>query len=304
MLRKIFLICLAFLLGVHGAAFAKSKGLPEEQRINIAVEIKDTSRHKELATAQNLDVFLGNKLVEKNLINVVDSRVIGESDAPFDDGLIRDEDSAANQNVSAANIGEILVFDAVELPAPSDTPEDFDADLYRDKGAAYVIRCEVLALGATKVEDKTLSTIFSAVGATTAFAGSGNKNRDKTLRRIGTGIALGGFIETKRTALNTVVNLQFISVETGKILWQEHFTGLAVKHHKPDKEFDDVWTQAYVESIEDSAKRIAKRVNKYVDKVIIKGKSDKSFLPKTPFGDMGVGFGSGLSGSVIGGKIF
>lgn len=297
MRRNTFFICLAILLVIPVAAFAKSKGLPEEERINIAVEIKDTSRHKDLASAQNLEIFLGNKLVEKNLINVVDSKVIGENDAPFDDGLIRDEDVIADKNISAENIGELLVFDAVELPAPSDTPENFDADFYRDKGAAYVIRCEVLALGATKVEDKTLSTIFSVVGAATAFSGSGNGSRDKTLRRIGMGIGLGGFIETKRTALNTVVNMQFISVETGQILWQEHFTGQAVKHHKPDKEFDDVWTQAYVESIEDSAKRIAKRVNKYVDKVIIKGKSDKSFLPvKTPFGS--------LSDGLTGGKLF
>ena len=296
MIRKIFLICLAILLGVQGSAFAKSKGLPEEERINIAVEIKDTSRHKELDTARNLDIFLGNKLVEKNLINVVDSKVIGETKAPFDDGLIRDEDVAADKNVSAENIGELLIFDAVELPAPSETPENFDADAYRDKGAAYVIRCEVLALGATKVDDPTLATIFSAVGTAVAFTGSGNKNRDKTLRRIGLGIGLGGFIQTKRTALNTVVNMQFINVETGQILWQEHFTGKAIKHHKPDKEFDDAWTQAYVESIEDSAKRIAKRVNKYVDKVIIKGKSDKSFLPKTPLG--------GLSGGLTGGKLF
>ena len=300
MMKRICLICLAILLGVQGAAFAKSKGLPEEERIKVAVEIKDTSRHKDLDSAQNLEIFLANKLVEKNLINVVDSKVVGESNAAFDDELIRDEDVTADKNISAANIGELLVFDAVELPAPSETPENFDADTYRDMGAAYVIRCEVLALGATKVDDPTLSTIFSAVGAATAFAGSGNKNRDKTLRRIGTGIALGGFIETKRTALNTVVNMQFISVETGQILWQEHFTGQAVKHHKPDKEFDDVWTQAFVESVEDSAKRIAKRVNKYVDKVIVKGESDKSFLPKTPFGNLG----GGLTGGLTGGKLF
>ena len=281
MIRKIFLICLAILLGVQGSAFAKSKGLPEEERINIAVEIKDTSRHKELDTARNLDIFLGNKLVEKNLINVVDSKVIGETKAPFDDGLIRDEDVAADKNVSAENIGELLIFDAVELPAPSETPENFDADAYRDKGAAYVIRCEVLALGATKVDDPTLATIFSAVGTAVAFTGSGNKNRDKTLRRIGLGIGLGGFIQTKRTALNTVVNMQFINAQTGEVIWQENFIGQAVKHRSPREGYANVWEEAYIESVKDSAKIIAKRVNKYVDRVIIQGKSDKSFLPKT-----------------------
>ena len=296
MIRKIFFICLALLLGVQGAASAKDKGLPAEQRIKVAVEIKDTSRHKELGTAQNLEIFLSDKLLEKNLVNIVDSKVIAESDRAFDDGLIRDEEVTADKKVSAENIGELLIFDAVELPASSNKPENFDADAYKNLGAAYVIRCEVLALGVTKVEDKTLSTIFSALGTATAFAGSGNKNRDKTLRRIGLGIGVGGFIETKRTALNTVVNMQFISVETGEILWQEHFTGQAVRHHKPRKGYDDVWEQAYIESVEDSAKRLAKRVNKYVDKVIINGKSDKSFLPKTPFG--------GLSGGLTGGKLF
>ena len=279
MLRKIFFICLAVLLGVQGAASAKNKGLPEEERIKVAVEIKDTSRHKELDTAQNLETFLRDKLVEKNLLNIVDTKVIGESNKAFDNGAVKDEDVTADKQSPAPNFGELLIFDAVELPAPSDTPENFRADAYKEAGAAYVIRCEVLALGTTKVEDKTLSTIFSALGTATAFAGSGNKSRDKTLRRIGLGIGLGGFIETKRTALNTVVNLQFISVKTGQILWQEHFTGQAVKHRKPSKEYDDAWTQAYIESVQDSAKRISKRVNKYVDKVIIKGKTDKSFLP-------------------------
>lgn len=298
MLRKIFLICLAMLLGVQGAASAKNKGLPEEERIKVAVEIKDTSRHKELDTAQTLETFLRDKLVEKNLLNVVDTKVIGESDKAFDDGLIKDEDVTADKKPSAQNFGELLMFDAVELPAPSDTPEDFDAAAYKDLGAAYVIRCEVLALGVTKVEDKTLSTIFSVVGTATAFAGSGNKSRDKTLRRIGTGIGLGGFIETKRTALNTVVNLQFINVETGEILWQEHCTGQAVKHRKPNKEYDDAWTQAYIESVKDSAKRISKRVNKYVDKVIIKGKSDKSFMPANLPGKFSLG------GGLSAGKLF
>lgn len=297
MVRKIFLMCLMLVLSVQSAAFAKSKGLPENERINVAVEIKDTSRHKELDTAQNLEIFLSDKLLEKNLLNIVDSKIINERDKVFDDGLIRDEEVTAEKKSPAGNFGELLLFDAVELPVQSDTPENFDAAAYKEKGTAYVIRCEILALGVTKVEDKTLSTIFSAVGVATAFAGSGNKSRDKTLRRIGLGIGLGGFIETKRTALNTVVNMQFISVETGQILWQENFTGQAVKHHKPSKEFTDAWEQAYVESVENSAKRIAKRVNKYVDKVIIQGKSDKSFLSSSPFGDF-------MKGKALGGKIF
>ena len=302
MLRKIFFICLAVLLGVQGAASAKNKGLPEEERIKVAVEIKDTSRHKELGTAQNLETFLRDKLVEKNLLNIVGTKIIGETDKAFDDGLVKDEEVTADQKPSAPNFGELLMFDAVELPAPSDTPEEFNAAAYKEAGAAYVIRCEVLALGTTKVDDKTLSTILSLAGGATSLIGSGNKSRDKVLRRVGTGVGFGGLIQMKRTALNTVVNMQFISVETGQILWQEHFTGQAVKHHKPDKEYDDAWTQAYIESVKDSAKRISKRVNKYVDKVIIKGKTDKSFMPPNLPGSLTGKFS--LGGGLGVGKLF
>lgn len=280
MIKKIFLICLIFLLGLQGAASAKSKGLPEEERIKVAVEVKDSSRHKELATADNLEIFLSDKLVEKNLVNIVGTKILGEDEKPADDGLILDEDVTADEKTPAQNIGELLIFDAVELPAPSDTPEDFNADAYKELGAAYVIRCEVLALGVTKVEDKTIGTIFGATGGVVSLIGVGGGSNAKTLRKIGTGIGLGGFIQTQRTALNTVVNMQFISVETGQILWQQYFTGQAVKHHKPDKGYANEWEQAYIESVENAAKRISERINKYVDKVIVKGKSDKSFQPK------------------------
>ena len=97
------------------------------------------------------------------------------------------------------------------------------------------------------------------------------------MRRIGTGIGLGGFIQTQRTAVSTVVNMQFISVETGQILWQKNFMGNGIKHRKPSKGYDDAWEQAYIESVDKTATRISQQVNKYVDKVIIKGKSDKDF---------------------------
>lgn len=277
MAKKIFLICLALLLSVQ--ATASAKGLAEEERIKVAVEISDSSRHnKKLGNARTLQLYLDNELPKKDLLTIVGPRIAGED---FDANTV-------------ANLGELLIFDAVELPAPSETPEDFDKALYESCGANYVIRCEVLALGLTKVEDKTISMISGATGGILALIGSGNKSRDKTLRRIGTGIGFGGFIVPDRTALDTVVNIQFIDVAAGKVLWQENFIGQAVKHHSPGKNYPDAWTRAYNESFEDAARRIAKRVNKYVDKVIIKGKSDKSFLPK------GVSIGGGL----IGGKIF
>ena len=289
MVKKFFLICLAILLSIQGAASAKK--ISEEPQINIAVEVTDSSRHSDLGTAENLETFLIEKLGEKNFVNVIDTK-IPEVGRNSEDGLILDEEITSEKKSSAANLGELLVFDAVELPVPSDTPEDFNQTFYKNFGADYVVRCEVLALGLTKVEDKTISTIFGAAGGLTALIGSGGKSRDKTLRRIGTGIGLGGFIQTQRTAVATVVNMQFISVETGQILWQRHFAGEGIKHHKPSKGYDDAWEQAYIESVDKTAKRISQQVNKYVDKVIIKGKSDKDFQPKN------------ISGGLLGGARF
>ena len=284
MVRKIFLLGLAILLVIQGAASAKKNdGLPESGRIKIAVEIKDSSRYKELNTAQNLELFLREELIKKNLVNVVGTKTFGE-EKQSDGDLILDEDVTAEEKSSAENIGEILIFDAIELPRDSKTPEDFDKNFYESLGADYVVHCEVLALGAIKVEDKMIGISSGVIGSGISLAGHGSSSRDKTLRRVGTGIGTLGLFQmlevTKRTALNAVVNMKFISVATGELLWEKNFVGQAIKHHKPSRGYKDVWTQAYMESVEDSAKLISKYVNKYVDKVIIKGKSDKEFKTK------------------------
>ena len=285
MAKKIFLLCMAMLLILQSAALAKEKGLPEEDRIKIAIEITDSSRHKNLGTAQNLELFLNNKLVEKNLISVVDTNIF-DKETPEGD-LILDEDVTAEQNLPDENFGELLLFNAIELPAPREVPEDFNQTFYKNFGVDYVVRCEVLALGVTKIEDKTCGLILGVISNGLSLAGSGSSSRDKTLSGIGTGVdalsILGIGDLSKRTALNTVVNMQFINVETGEVAWEQNFAGQAIKHHHPDKGYDNVWAQAYIESVEHSAKLISKRINKYVDKVIIKGKSDKNFLPKKFF---------------------
>lgn len=268
-LRKIFFVCLTLLLCVQGAASAKDAGLPETDRIKVAVEITNSSRYKELPTAHHLEIFLGDKLTEKNLLNVVDMQIAAA-----------EESSAAATSTAAENIGELLIFEAVELPPTNESATNFNPDVYKALGADYVVRCEVLGLGVTKVDDRTIGTAMKIIGSGMSFAGNSSSDRDKTLRRVGTVLGLGGFIDIKRTALNTVVNMKFISVETGAVLWQANFVGQAIKHHAPREGYLNAWEQAYVESVEDSAKLIAKRVNKYVDRVIIKGKSDKSFQPK------------------------
>lgn len=266
MTKKIFLLCIAILLVVHGAASAKEKGLPEAERIKIALEVNDETRHKDLNSAALLEEYLASRLLDKNLVNVVNAKVPGETSANAE---------------GIGNLGEILIFDAVEIPPPVETAANFDQQRYQNLGATYVVRCEVLALGLTKVDDPTLSTITGLVGSGISFAGSGNKGRDKTLRKIGTGINFASkFLDIHRTALKTVVTMQFIEVDTGKVLWQQNFVGEGLKHRSPGKEFDDIWTRALHESVDDTAKIISKRVNKYVDKVIIQGKSDEGFLSK------------------------
>ena len=241
------------LLSLQGVAAAQ---------INVAVEVADSSKHQDFGTASYLEKFLGEKFAKKNLVNVVGDKSPAEIEA---------------KNFSAEELGELLVFDAMELPVPSETPENFDQNFYKNYGVNYVIRCEVLALGLMNVEDNTLGTVLGATGGIVSLIGSGSGSKNRMLRRVGLGIGLGGFIQTERTALANVVNMQFISVETGQILWQRNFLGLAVKHHKSHKKYKDAWTQAYMQSVEKSADLIAKNVNKYVDKVLIKGKSDKDF---------------------------
>lgn len=252
-MRKFFLICLMILLSLPVAAAAQ---------INVAVEVADNSNHRDFGTATYLEKFLSDELAKKNLVNVVGDNSRAEIDT---------------SNFSAEELGELLVFGAMELPAAKTAPENFDSELYESRGVNYVIRCEVLALGVTKTEDNTLGTICGVTGGILSLVGSGSSSRDKTLRRVGLGIGLAGLIPSERTALANVVNMQFISVETGQILWQRNFMGMAIKHHKPDKNYSDAWTQAYVKSVEKSAELIARNVNKYADKVLIKGKSDKDF---------------------------
>lgn len=275
MTKKFFLMCLAILLAIHGAAAAKKAEIPEADRVKVAIEVVDGTRHKEFNTDELLENYLATRLVEKKIVNVVDGEFSADTDRELS---------------GVENLGELLIFDAVELPTTTETPADFNQQAYQNLGASYVVRCEVLALGLTKVEDETIGTISSIVGGGLALGGSGNSSSDKTLRRVGSAVGLlglGGVFLTKRTALNTVVNMQFIDVATGKVLWQENFLGQAVKHHSGGKKFDNPWTRAFHESVDDSAKSISKRVNKYIDNVLINGKSDKDFLPKKKFIGLG-----------------
>lgn len=273
MTKKFFLMCLAILLAIHGAAAAKKAEIPEADRVKVAIEVVDGTRHKEFNTAAMLEDYLATRLAEKNLVNIVDREI--------SDG-IRD-----GQTSGAENLGELLIFDALELPTTEEAPADFNRQQYQNLGASYVVRCEVLALGLSKVEDARITIASSVIGSGFSIAGSGNGGRDKTLRRIGTGISLlsmlSGLDATKRTAINTVVTMQFIDVATGKVLWQENFLGQSIKHHSGGKNFDNPWARALHESVEDSAKSISKRVNKYVNNVLINGESDKDFQQKQKF---------------------
>ena len=57
-MKKFLLICLAILLSIQGAAAAKENSdTSQNKRVNIAIEVTDTSRHSDLDTAKNLENF-------------------------------------------------------------------------------------------------------------------------------------------------------------------------------------------------------------------------------------------------------
>ena len=253
MIRKIFWICLVMLLSVQVAA---------AEPVPIALELDDISRYKNIGTAQILGEKLNAELGKKKFVNVMESKVLVE---PSDEDVV-------------AEIGELMVFDAVELPATTETPQNFDGAFYETGGAKYVIRSEVLGLGLTKVDDDTFGIVADIVGTGLSFASK------ESVQYVGTGIAALGYIQMERTALAVVTNVQFIDVANDKVLWQENFIGRAVKHHNAGKNYKNVWARAYDEAIADTARRIAKRVNKYVDKVLIKGKTDKSSASNVKIG--------------------
>ncbi len=238
MTKKFFAILIAVIILIQCAAFAKKKSveLPRSQRINIAVEVTDATNFTELQTRKILADILIEQLAEKKLFNIVG---VGDGQLAKIKTL---------ENKGASDVGDIVVFNTKELA--------FDKMLYKDMGAKYVIRCEILGLGLAEEKDDDFG-FGNGIGI--GVKGGGE---------FGVGV-FGGVSPALRTFYCTAVNMQLVEVESGVVIARKNFVGKAVKRKKPRKGYDDASDEAYLKSLNDAAKIITNRVSNYTEKNIL-----------------------------------
>lgn len=237
MAKKIFALCVAVMLLVHGAAVAKKKAaeIPLSERTRIAVEVVDDTNFTELNTAEILRDALISQLNEKNIYNVVS--VGGELD----------EIKTLGENIGASDVGDLLLF----------SPEksfEFDRSYYKSLGAQYVIRCEILGLGVAKGDPDTFD-LSPGIGVGL-----------ETDESFGVGIGIfGGAASSLRNFYNVAVNMNIIEVERAKIVLRQNLSGRVIQRKKPRKGYDNASDEAYLKAIKKAAENITKRVGEYFE---------------------------------------
>lgn len=239
MTKKFFIILMAAILILPCVTFAKKKSaeLPKSQRVNIAVEVTDATNFTELNTRKILADMLIVQLEEKKLFNIVG---VG-------DGTLANIKTLENKGSS--DVGDIITFNTKDLP--------FEKEIYMDMGAQYVIRCEILGIGTTIENDDDFgfgNGIGIGVGGGGAFGVSG---------------VFGGVSPALRTFYCTALNMQIVEVQSGAVIARKNFIGKSVKRKKPRKGYDDASDEAYLESLNDTAKIITKRVTSFTEKNIL-----------------------------------
>lgn len=246
MAKKIFLLCLAAVLLIQGAAFAKKKTaeIPMSERIKVAVDITDSTNFIELDTAEILRSMLIEQLDAKKIFNIVNAGADGLADI-----------KSLGDKKGSSDVGEMLIFNPVRVTDGRTNP-DFDRNFYRSLGAQYVIHCDILGLGTTR-EFNDSYDLEPSVGI---GIGSGGN--------FGFGV-FGGVPGTKRTVFGTVVNMQFVDIESGAVVFRYNLIGQELRRKKPSKGYDDASDEAYLKSIKDSAAIITKRVNHYAEKHLL-----------------------------------
>lgn len=244
MTKKIFALSLILILIVHGAAFAKTKEIPPEKKIKIAVEIFDSTEFVELDAPKYFRGLLINQLDKKKIFDIVNAT---NEEKIFDTKTL--------ETSGAADIGELLIIS----PPTSGGTGDISAlnmDDFKKIGADYVVRCEIRGLGLTKTSGDTAG-IDPGIGI-----GVGSHH-------IGVGI-FGAIPRTERTIFATVVSLQFIKVDSGVVLFRHNFIGQALKHRKPSKGYEDASDEAFLKSAKNAAENISKQVGNYASKHLLK----------------------------------
>lgn len=244
MVKKIFAFCLTAIFILQGAALAKEKKsaeIPLEERIKISVEVEDLTSFQELDTKIFLRLAIVEELAKKNIFNILPEEFFYEKFSSI---------KSLGEKQSASDVGEILIFN------PAESNSEFDKNFYEEVGANYLIQCKIIGIGTTKKN-------FDSFGIGSGI-GIGRH------RHFGIGIFSPIGISMKRTAYCTAVNVKFIKVDTGVVIWQKNIFGQAFRHHKPRKGYDDATDEAYFESIGSAAENISGSVEKYAKKFLLK----------------------------------
>ena len=238
MTKKFLIILMAAILIIPCAAFAKKKSaeIPMNERVRIAVEVTDATNFSELQTAEILRDKLIFQLNEKKLFNVVN---------PTAENFLAE--SKTLKVAGASDVGDLITFSTKDLP--------FNQNLYWNMGAQYVIRCEILGLGTAEETDEDFG-LGNGIGIGIGTHGD-----------FGVGV-YSGVHGALRNYYCTAVNMQIVKVESGALIARKHFVGQAVKRRKPKKGYNDASDEAYLKSLDDTAKIVTKRVSTFVEKNI------------------------------------
>ena len=239
MTKKILLILMVAILIIPCATFAKKKSaeIPMNDRVRIAVEVTDATNFTELQTAEILRDKLIFQFKDSKIFNVVN---------PTSEKFLAEIKTLENKGVS--EVGDLVIFSTKDLP--------FEKNYYNSINAQYVIRCEILGIGLSEEKDSDFG-FGNGIGISVGSGGD-----------FGFGI-FGGVSGALRNFYCTAVNMQMVEVESGAVIARKNFVGQAVKHKKPKKGYDDASDEAYLKSLDDTAKIITKRVVTFVEKNII-----------------------------------
>lgn len=242
MFRKIFLIGLMLIL-ICQVALAKDKPaeIPLEERVKILVEVSDITNLVELETDSRLQSMLIQSLSVQNIFNVRNTEEYNF------DAL------SLGEKKSMADVGEFLMF-----TPPAD--ESFDAEVYKNLGVDYILRCKILGIGAEQITENYGNGHSIGIGI-----GVGRRSRFGI--GIGTGINLGGSRKIK--VYGVAVQVQFMKAETGTTLWRQNVVGQVNLKTKPSKGYDDANDESYLKALREASKNIVKHVTDYSQKFLV-----------------------------------
>ena len=138
--------------------------------------------------------------------------------------------------------------------------ESFDAEVYKNLGVDYILRCKILGIGAEQITENYGNGHSIGIGI-----GVGRRSRFGI--GIGTGINLGGSRKIK--VYGVAVQVQFMKAESGTTLWRQNVVGQVNLKTKPSKGYDDANDESYLKALREASKNIVKHVTDYSQKFLV-----------------------------------